>query len=135
MHRQVDLVCLIPYLLRTCKIWDVRTGECITTLLGAYDEVLDINFNSTGTKIVTASADGNARIYNVYTGACIAKLTGHDGEISRCHFNPQGTKIITAGVDCTCRVWSVETGEQLQVLKGKEIACFWRVVIPRRAYG
>ncbi len=73
---------------RTCKVWDVRTGECITTLLGAYDEVLDINFNSTGTKIVTASADGNARIYNVYTGACIAKLSGHDGEISRCHFNP-----------------------------------------------
>jgi dynein assembly factor with WDR repeat domains 1 len=41
-------------------------------LLGAQDEVLDICFNSTGTKIVTASADGKARLYNVYTGACIA---------------------------------------------------------------
>lgn len=40
------------------------------------DEVLDITFNSTGTKLVTASADGTARVYNVMNGACTAILTG-----------------------------------------------------------
>ena len=61
---------------RTCKIWDLGTGKCVDTLSGHLDEVLDISFNTTGTKIVTASADNTARVYNVHTGTCTAILTG-----------------------------------------------------------
>lgn len=43
---------------------------------GHVDEVLDIAFNSTGTRLVTASADGTARVYNVHNGACMSLLTG-----------------------------------------------------------
>jgi len=60
----------------------------VETLRGHVDEVLDISFNSTGTRLVTASADSTARVYNVHTGACIGILTGHDGEISKVSFNP-----------------------------------------------
>ena len=63
-------------LYRTCKIWDISTGKCVETLRGHVDEVLDLCFNSTGTMLVTASADGTARVYNVNTGACITALTG-----------------------------------------------------------
>ena len=61
---------------RTCKIWDIGSGKCIETFRGHVDEVLDLTFNSTGTKLVTASADGTARVYNVMNGACTAILTG-----------------------------------------------------------
>jgi len=50
--------------------------------------VLDVAFNATGTRLVTASADGTARVYNVNTAACIGILTGHEGEISKVSFNP-----------------------------------------------
>lgn len=59
------------------KIWDISTGKCVETLRGHVDEVLDICFNSTGTRLVTASADSTARVYNVHTGACIGILTGN----------------------------------------------------------
>ena len=42
-----------------------------------------MNFNSTGTKLVTASADCTARVYNVMTGTCTGILLGHEGEISK----------------------------------------------------
>ncbi len=42
----------------TCKLWDARTGQIRTTLRGHDDEVLDVNFDSTGQRLVTASADG-----------------------------------------------------------------------------
>lgn len=70
--------------------------------------MLDVNFNATGTKIVTASADRTARVYNVTTGNCISVLNGHDGEISKAVFNPQGTKILTASADKTACIWSSE---------------------------
>lgn len=102
---------------RTVKIWDVADGRCIETLRGHVDEVLDINFNATGTKLATASSDGTARLYNINSGACIGILNGHEGEISKVNFNPQGSKLLTASVDCSARIWNVETCEELQVLK------------------
>ena len=72
------------------------TGQCLSTLRGHNDEILDVAFNAQGSKLVTASADGTSRVYNVATGACQAILIGHEGEISKVSFNPQGNKIITA---------------------------------------
>jgi dynein assembly factor with WDR repeat domains 1 len=56
-------------------------------LTGHTDEVLDVNFNSMGTKLVTASADSTARIYSTMTGNCIGVLDGHSAEISKAIFN------------------------------------------------
>jgi dynein assembly factor with WDR repeat domains 1 len=121
----------------------MASGTCVHTLRGHNDEILDVSFNTTGTphlhfvlpivsasycvlpilsstyragsKLVTASADGNSRVYNTMTGACHAILTGHEGEISKVAFNPQGSRILTASSDKTARIWETETGDCLQV--------------------
>ena len=64
-------------------LWDVKSGKCVSTLRGHVDEVLDIGFNSTGTRLVTASADGTARIYNVYDSACIGILQGSNTKFKK----------------------------------------------------
>lgn len=48
----------------------------VHTLTGHKDEVLDVNFNAMGTKIVSASADETARMYSTMTGNCIGVLDG-----------------------------------------------------------
>merc|ERR1711977_221982 len=90
-------------------------------------EVLDVSFNTTGNRLVTASADCTARVYNVMTGACIAILIGHEGEISKVQFSPNGAKIITCAFnytgetiitgskDNTCRIWRDSTFQTLGV--------------------
>lgn len=45
--------------------------------------MLDIGFDFTGQKLVTASADGSARCYNATTHSLISKMEGHEGEISK----------------------------------------------------
>ena len=96
---------------RTCKIWDVGsgltfifTGQVFQTLTGHIDEVLDVNFNSMGTKIVTASADRTARVYNVSTGNCSSVLHGsvflirpRSGDFTG-NFQPSGHQ----NHDCEC---------------------------------
>lgn len=84
----------------------MNTGKCFKTLRGHEDEVLDICFNSTGTRLATASADGTGRVYNVSTATCIAELLGHTGEISKVSFNPSGNMIITGSADHTARLFS-----------------------------
>lgn len=46
------------------------------TLVGHNDEILDLNFNTTGTKLVTASMDSTARVYNINTSSCVGVLEG-----------------------------------------------------------
>lgn len=100
------------------QVWDVQSGTCVHTLRGHNDEILDVTFNTTGSKLVTASADGNARVYNTMTGACQAILSGHEGEISKVAFSPQGSRVLTASSDKSARIWETETGDCLQVLEG-----------------
>merc|ERR1711898_30681 len=102
---------------RTCKIWDVPSGRCVHTLRGHNDEILDVCYSATGSRLVTASADGTSRVFNTMTGACQSILIGHEGEISKVAFNPQGIRILTASSDKTARLWDAETGDCLQILK------------------
>ncbi|KAL7678697.1 putative WD40/YVTN repeat-like-containing domain superfamily, coatomer beta' subunit (COPB2) [Plasmopara halstedii] len=111
-------LCISGSIDRTCKIWDVASGQNVQTLRGHNDEILDVSFNATGSKLVTASADGTSRIYNTMTGACQAILIGHEAEISKVCFNPQSSKVLTASSDKVARLWEVETGDCLQMLEG-----------------
>lgn len=61
----------------------MASGQCVHTLRGHNDEILDVSFNATGSKLVTASADGTSRVFNTINGACQAILIGHEGEISK----------------------------------------------------
>ncbi len=49
-------------------------GKCLKTFSGHNDEVLDISFNSTGTKLATASADSTCKVYSVAEAECILTL-------------------------------------------------------------
>lgn len=45
---------------KTCKLWDVRNGQCVGTFSGHEDEILDVVFDSTGQHIASASADSKS---------------------------------------------------------------------------
>ena len=44
---------------------------------GHKDEVLDLTFNNTGTKLATASADSTVKIYSVAEAECLMTLEGN----------------------------------------------------------
>lgn len=119
-------ICVSGSIDRTCKIWDVASGQCMYTLRGHNDEILDVCYNATGSRLATASADGTSRVYNTMTGACQSILIGHDGEISKVAFNPQGGRVLTASSDKTARLWDVESGDCLQVRLFFSHADAWR---------
>lgn len=49
------------------QVWDAESGQCLATLIGHDDEVLDVCFNYTGQLIATASADGETRATTIST--------------------------------------------------------------------
>ena len=122
------------------RIWDISTGECLSTLKGHTSSVNSVAFNHDGTKIVSGSNDETTRIWDVSTGVCLSTLkTLHAyvrhtnlGAVNSVAFNHDGTKIVSALRDNTIRLWDVfilrykftenlYTDETIQWLKANEI--------------
>ena len=56
------------------KLWDLGSGCCVETLRGHTDEVLSVCYNSSGSRMVSASADGTAFVHDVGTAKVLAHL-------------------------------------------------------------
>jgi len=46
----------------TARLWDTETGECIHTLLGHTAEIVSLNFDTHGTRIITGSFDHTIKV-------------------------------------------------------------------------
>jgi dynein assembly factor with WDR repeat domains 1 len=94
----------------TAKLWDVETGTELCTLAGHTAEIVSLNFNTDGDKLITGSFDHTSRIWDVKSGQCIHTLSGHRGEVSSTQFNYAGNLCVSGSIDRTCRLWDVNSG-------------------------
>jgi len=66
----------------TARLWDAESGDCLYTLLGHTAEIVSLNFDTAGGKLITGSFDHTVKVWDVKTGRCVHTLSGHSGEIS-----------------------------------------------------
>lgn len=91
-------------------------GKPLETFDEAEGDILDLDFNRQGSKLVTGSADSVIRVYNVDTSSCSNVLKGHQREITRVKFNAEGDFILSTGFDGIGRLWDTETGKNIGLL-------------------
>jgi WD40 repeat protein len=88
----------------------------VDVLSGYQGTVLSIRFSNDGTKLVTASADGEVRIWSVPEWKLLETLSGHKGPVRWAEFSPHGRLIVSGGEDETVRIWSADDGKLIQTL-------------------
>lgn len=106
---------------KTAKIWDVRKLDYCQAVASHKDEVLDVAFNCTGSRLATGSADCTAKVWDV-TGnfELVTIMAGHTDEVSKVTFRPPGGLLLTASADKTARIWNSATGICTQTLAGHD---------------
>jgi WD40 repeat protein len=98
-------------------IWDVETGQRLVTL--QHDgPVPDISVAPDGSRVATASWDGNVRIWSLPDGQLLHALAGHGDEVDTVLFAPDGKRLVSTGRDNIARVWDVATGKAVLALRG-----------------
>ena len=90
---------------KTIKIWEVRNGRCVLTLVGHDNWVNDLVFHPNGRFLLSVSDDKSIRIWDLNNGRCYRKmLMAHDNFITSIDMKQK--VVITGSVDYTAKVWS-----------------------------
>lgn len=83
----------------TARIWSVEQAEQWMNLAGSPSPLADAAFDSSGTKVATAGADGTVRVYDTRTGVELGALRWHSEGVNDVEFGPDDRTILSASDD------------------------------------
>ena len=107
---------------KTIKLWDIQTGEQLTTLNGHLDVVHDIAFSPDTTMLASSSSDKTVLIWDVQSGEILRRLVGHTDAVSRLVFSPDGESLASGSKEII--VWNATTGRKRYAVKGPASIAF-----------
>lgn len=65
---------------QTVKLWSLKDYSCLKTFQGHNGIVMELNFLSLGTQIVSCSSDGQIKLWNIRTSDCVGTFDRHDSQ-------------------------------------------------------
>ncbi|MGH4008636.1 MAG: NB-ARC domain-containing protein [Pseudonocardiaceae bacterium] len=90
----------------------------VRVLTGHTGGVRAVAWSPDGTRLASASNDGEVRVWNAATGDQLATLTGHTGVVHAVAWSVDSARLASAGYAGEVRVWDAATGAQLTTLAG-----------------
>ena len=105
------------------RVIQVDSGETVRTLGAHADQVWEVRFDPSGTRLVSASRDATVRAWALRDGT--SRALAHPGVLSA-SYSPDGRWIASAGEDGAVRVWAaagdaapraIRAGEPLRTVR------------------
>lgn len=75
--------------------------------------VVQVRFDRTGARLVSASEDNTARLWDAASGRAIGWPLWHGGDVEDARFSDDGRRVVTCSDDNTARVWDAASGDPL----------------------
>ena len=109
----------------TVTLWDVETGQPITSFQCDHPNPFAIAFSPDGTLLAAAGGDHDRvlpelKLWNTTTLKLQAKLEGHKYLVTGAAFSPDGRTLASGGVDGSIILWDVGSGEMKGTIRGHE---------------
>ena len=98
---------------REIKLWDIRSGSCLTTLQGHAYPILALAFSPDGDKLVSGSGDTTLKIWDLDNNSQLFDLKGHGLYVVSCDWDPNDNRIVSSSVDASICEWDPFSGNLL----------------------
>ena len=95
---------------RSIRVVDRSNGKTTAWTEGHVDEVFQVAFDESQSRLISVSYDRTVRVWNSKSGALVSRLAGHQGDIHGAAITPDGTLVASVGADKTLRIWDVDRG-------------------------
>jgi guanine nucleotide-binding protein G(I)/G(S)/G(T) subunit beta-1 len=95
----------------TCCLWDIETGQQVTSFVGHTGDVmsLSLNGNDGNRTFVSGACDASAKVWDIRDGMCRQTFTGHESDINAVSYFPSGVAFGTGSDDATCRLFDIRS--------------------------
>jgi len=103
---------------RPVRLWDPKTGSPHRSLTGHMGSIHALVFNSEGTRLISAGADGLIRVWDTSDGHLLRTLQGHSKPIHALALGPDGRQLASAGADGSIKIWELSEGRLVRSLTG-----------------
>ncbi|MCG9129424.1 T9SS type A sorting domain-containing protein [Candidatus Poribacteria bacterium] len=101
-------------------LWDIPSGERISTLVGHTGSVSSLAFSPDGKSIVSGNWSDTVRLWDITTATQKKKLTYHRNSITKVIFSPNGSKVASISVnEKRVNIWDV-VNEKHHTIQVKE---------------
>lgn len=97
----------------TVRVWDLKTGDPISSFYSSDDWVFDDPFDKHSKLIATRGFDNSIKLYNTESGGCFAIFLMSEGYVKSSEFHPTESRVIVGGNDNKLRLWDLKTGDVL----------------------
>ncbi|CCH62913.1 hypothetical protein TBLA_0I02570 [Henningerozyma blattae CBS 6284] len=103
---------------KTCKIWDLESGDLKATLVNHKRGLWDVSFCQYDKFIVTASGDKTIKMWSLDTFTVVKTFEGHSNAVQRCQFINKQKQLVSCGADGLIKIWDCSSGECIKTLDG-----------------
>jgi WD40 repeat protein len=100
----------------TICLWEIDTGERLSTLLGHRGAVKSVVFSLDGRRALSSGNDATVRYWDIDTGKELRRFEGHSGIVHSAVLACDDRRVLSCGQDRTLRLWDTATGRQVQLL-------------------
>jgi Planctomycete cytochrome C/Anaphase-promoting complex subunit 4 WD40 domain len=110
-------------------LWNVESGERITTIGGEYDTVVATDISPDQSRVAIGGTDRLVKIFSTKTGELEHKIKKHTDWITALAFSPSGEMLATADRNGGVTVWDADNAQELFTTaghKGAVTALSWR---------
>ena len=93
---------------KTVRLWDLRTGKCVRTMLGHTGSVFSVDMDGHCRTAVSGSEDKAVKLWDLGSGHCIATYEGHSTSVRDVVMHESGSSFMSAGRnDHTVKAWVI----------------------------
>ena len=94
------------------RIWNVDSGELLTTLEGSINPTSPVVFSGDGQLIATSSNEGNIQIWDVESNKYLTYLENNSA-INSMAFSPDANFLATVDLTGNAKLWNINTGASI----------------------
>uniref|UniRef100_A0A0M3IEH4 WD_REPEATS_REGION domain-containing protein n=1 Tax=Ascaris lumbricoides TaxID=6252 RepID=A0A0M3IEH4_ASCLU len=114
----IHLIGHLPSSNKEMKIWIIGDESVIPkTKIYHNEEITCYSTTTSGTLLVTGSADQSLKIWQIESGFLTQVLVGHEDVVRCCAIAEDERLVVSGGRDCQIIFWQVSTGDALLSLK------------------
>jgi WD40 repeat protein len=99
-------------------VHDASAARHVTTLGGHHDAIQAMALSTDGSRLMSASADGEIRLWHVPSGRELFVDAAHVGGVECCGFFESGAFAFSASKDGMLKLWRVDPPGLLRTLSG-----------------